>query len=675
MNVSDLARRLKVTPQELLDKLPELGFDIGARAIKIDNVMAEKIFRKWTERARRERLRGQLLANSQQANKGAQEAVVKKEIFLPEIIIVRELAGKLNLPVTRVIQELMRAGILASQNERLDFETAAIISDELGFEAKRETQNQESHESVQAQDRLKEILDNQITEQVISRPPVVVVMGHVDHGKTRTLDAIRRTNVMEGEAGGITQHIGAYQVTRKGRMMTFIDTPGHEAFTVMRSRGAKVADIAILVVAADDGVQPQTKEVIDIIHAAHLPFIVALNKIDKPEADPDRVLAQLADYGVTTEAWGGNVPVVKISAKQGMGIDDLLEMILLLADMNADQIKADPSRLAAGTIIESHVDKAEGPVATVLVQAGTLHRNDWMGISGSLYGRVRAMRDWNGKMLDEAGPGVPVKVLGFKVAPAVGDIVEVPQDFHNLERKAKTSQQIANQFTAVKVPKAEGEGENKKVMLNIVLKADVLGSLEAILGMLEKIDHEYVGVEVLKKGLGNITESDIESAAAASPSVVYGFNTVATPAASVMARESKVEIKQVKIIYELIDDIVARLNKLLPPEVIRTPLGSGEIVAIFRTEKDRMVVGTKIRQGMVQDGAKLIVWRKENGGDEQPVGEGVIESLQVGKEKVKEVHQGQECGISYRGKEKLQTGDRLEIFHEETKIRKVEIQR
>ncbi len=676
MNVSDLARRLKVTPQELLDKLPELGFDIGARAIKIDNVMAEKIFRKWTERARRERLRGQLLASSQQASRATQEAVAKKEIFLPEIIIVRELAGKLNLPVTRVIQELMRAGILASQNERLDFETAAIIADELGFEAKREEQTGDSAQSVQAQDRLKEILDTQAIEQTIARPPVVVVMGHVDHGKTRTLDAIRKTNVMEGEAGGITQHIGAYQVTRKNRMMTFIDTPGHEAFTVMRSRGAKVADIAILVVAADDGVQPQTKEVIDIIHAAHLPFIVALNKIDKPEADPDRVLAQLADYGVTTEAWGGNVPVVKISAKQGMGIDDLLEMILLLADMNAEQIKADPSRLAAGTIIESHVDKAEGPVATVLVQAGTLHRNDWMGISGNLYGRVRAMRDWNGKMLDEAGPGVPVKVLGFKVAPAVGDIVEVPKDFHDLERKAKTSQQIANQFTAIKAPKAEAkEGEQQKVMLNIVLKADVLGSLEAILGMLEKIDHEYVGVEVLKKGLGNITESDIESAAAASPSIVYGFNTVATPAASVMAREGKIEIKQVKIIYELIDDIVARLNKLLPPEVVRTPLGTGEVVAIFRTEKDRMVVGTKIRQGMVQDGAKLIVWRKENGEDEQPVGEGVIESLQVGKEKVKEVHQGQECGISYRGKEKLQTGDRLEIFHEETKIRKVEIKR
>ncbi len=678
MNVSDLARRLKVTPQELLDKLPELGFDIGARAIKIDNIMAEKIFRKWIDTSRRERLRGQLLVSSQQT-KDREEAAAggKKKVALPEIIIVRELAGKLNLPVTRVIQELMRAGILASQNERLDFETAAIIAEELGFEAsKQEDGIVDSKESVQAQDRLKEILDKDTEGQAIARPPVVVVMGHVDHGKTKTLDAIRRTNVVEGEAGGITQHIGAYQVERTERLMTFIDTPGHEAFTVMRSRGAKVADIAILVVAADDGVQPQTKEVIDIIHAAKLPFIVAINKIDKPEADPDRVLAQLAEAGVTTEAWGGSVPVVKISAKQGLGIDDLLEMILLLADMNADQIKANPKRLAAGTIIESHVDKAEGPVATVLVQSGTLKRNDYLGLGGSLYGRVRAMRDWKGEALDEATPGVPVKILGFKVAPSVGDIVEVPENLKSLEkRKVKANFQAGNQFTAVKVQKMEGEqGDQKKVLLNIVLKADVLGSLEAILGMLEKINHEYVGVEVLKKGLGNITEGDIESAAAAPPSVVYGFNTVPMPDAAVLAREKGVELKQVKIIYELIDDVVVRLNQMLPPEVIRTQVGKAEAVAIFRTEKDRMVIGCKVRQGKIHPGAKVIIWRKEEGED-QPVGEGLIESVQVGKEQVKEVIVGQECGVSYRGKEKVQAGDMIEIFTEETKVRRVEIQR
>ncbi|MFA6447507.1 MAG: translation initiation factor IF-2 [Patescibacteria group bacterium] len=675
MNVSDLARRLKVTPQELLDKLPELGFDIGARAIKIDNQMAEKIFRKWIEKLRRERLRGQLLATSKSSQIGDENAPPKKEISLPSIIVVRELAGKLNLPVTRVIQELMRAGILASQNERLDFETAAIIADELGFAAKREEEGKDSDETIEAQDRMKDIIQNEQQVDLLTRPPVVVVMGHVDHGKTKTLDAIRRTNVVEGEAGGITQHIGAYQVVRKNRLITFIDTPGHEAFTVMRSRGAKVADIAILVVAADDGVQPQTKEVIDIIKAAHLPFIVALNKIDKPEADPDRVLSQLADAGVTTEAWGGTTPVVKISAKQGLGIDDLLEMILLLADMNADQIRANPNRLAAGTIIESKVNKAEGPVATVLIQSGTLHRNDWIGISGALCGRVRAMRNWKGEVVDEALPGMPVKVLGFKVAPAVGDILEVPEDVKTLEKKkAKTGMQIANQFTAIKAPKQEGDAASGKIMLNIVIKADVLGSLEAILGTLEKIQHEVVGVEIIKKGLGNITEGDVESAAAAQPSIVYGFNTVATPQALVLAREKKVEVNQVKIIYELIDDIIERLNKMLPPEVIRTPLGTGEVVAVFRTEKERMVVGVRLKQGKAISPAKMIIWRKENG-EEQPVGQGEVESIQVGKEKVREVYMGQECGISYHGKEKLQPGDRLEIFSEESKVRKVEMPR
>ncbi|MBU1348803.1 GTP-binding protein, partial [Patescibacteria group bacterium] len=336
----------------------------------------------------------------------------------------------------------MRAGILAAQNERLDFETTAIIAEELGFKASREVEDT-SKEAEIVDDRVKRILESDKPEDCVARPPIVVVMGHVDHGKTKTLDAIRKTNVMAGEAGGITQHIGAYQAEKKGRKLTFIDTPGHEAFTVMRSRGARVADIAILVVAADDGVQPQTKEAINIIQAAHLPFIVALNKMDKDDADPERVLAQLGENGVTTEAWGGTVPIAKIAAKTGMGIDDLLDMILLVADMNADRIVANPTRHAAGTVIEAHVDKGEGPVATVLVQAGTLKRNDYLGIEGAAYGRVRAMRDWTGVMLDEAPPGTPVKILGFKVAPAVGDIMEVPEDPKTLEvKKLKSAREV-----------------------------------------------------------------------------------------------------------------------------------------------------------------------------------------------------------------------------------------
>ncbi|MFH1621154.1 MAG: translation initiation factor IF-2 [Patescibacteria group bacterium] len=671
MNVSDLARRLKVTPQELLAKLPKLGFDVGQRAIKIDEIMAEKIFKKWVENERRERLRDSLLISPKIQISGGQ-ATEMKDVALPHFIIVRDLAGRLNLPVTKVIQELMKAGILASQNERLDYETAAIISEELGFKAHpEESKTDVSMDIIQALDRVKEVFENEDEKNLKPHPPVVVVMGHVDHGKTKTLDAIRTTHVAEGEAGGITQHIGAYQVVKKDRLITFIDTPGHEAFTVMRSRGAKVADIAILVVAADDGVQPQTKEAINIIQAAKLPFVVALNKMDKPEADPDRVLSQLAEAGVTTEAWGGNIPLAKISAKSRMGIDELLDLVLLVADMNADKIRANPERLAIGTIIESHVDKGEGPVATVLVQSGTLHRNDYLGISGAAYGRVRSMRDWTGKQMDSAPPGTPVKILGFRVAPAVGDILEVPEDPKKLEiKKVKTSQQVAAQLTATRMIIPESEEAAKKKNLNIVLKCDTLGSLEAILGMLEKIRHDEVGVEVIQKGLGNITEGDVTRAENTPPSVVYSFNVVVTPQAGYLAREKSVEIKEYKIIYELFDDVVRRLNEFMPPEIIVTPLGQFEIAAIFRTESGRMVVGGKVTDGKVVAGEKVKVWRGE-----EPLGLGNVDSVQIGKQTVKEAHGGQECGLSYLGKIKLQVGDRLEIYHEDIKERKVVIQR
>jgi translation initiation factor IF-2 len=671
MNVSDLARRLKVTPNELLEKLPALGFDIGKRAIKIDDVLAEKIFKKWIDNERRERLRKTLVSSANRGQVVGGAPVQLKDVKLPAVIVVRDLAGKLNLPVTKVIQELMKAGILASQNERLDFETAAIISEELGYKAQPEEVNpNDAVETVQAMDRVKEVLENEIEGNLQIRPPVIVVMGHVDHGKTRLLDAIRQTNVMDKEAGGITQHIGAYQVTRKNRLLTFIDTPGHEAFTVMRSRGAKVADIAILVVAADDGVQPQTKEAYNIIQAAKLPFVVALNKIDKPEADPDRVLAQLAELGVTTEAWGGQVPLARVSAKAGTGIDELLDVLLLVAELNGDKIRANPERLAVGTIIESHVDKGEGPVATVLVQAGSLHRNEHIGIAGAAYGRVRSMRDWTGKQLDAALPGTPVKVLGFKVLPAVGDIFEVPVNPKELEvKKVKTVHQVASQLSATRGVSAEQVSSEKKV-LNVVLKCDTLGSLEALLGMIEKVQHEDVGVDVIQKGLGNVNEGDVSRAESAQPAVVYAFNVVPTQQASLLARDKHVDVKEYKIIYELFDDMIARLNILVPPEVIITPLGQFEVVAIFRTEHARMVVGGKVREGKVVTGEKVRVWRGED-----PIGEGTVDSVQIGKQVMKEAAGGQECGISFKGKTKIQPGDRLEIYHEEVKERKINLGR
>jgi translation initiation factor IF-2 len=668
MNVSELARRLKVTPNELLEKLPALGFSIGERAIKIDDIVGEKIVRKWIENERRERMRSSLL-KSDLVREGAQP-VAKKPIILPHIIVVRDLAGRLGLPVTRVILQLMKAGILASQNERLDFETSAIIAEELGFSATEEVASVDSHEQVQAQDRVHQIMEAETKENLLPRAPVIVVMGHVDHGKTKTLDAIRATNVMGGEAGGITQHIGAYQVVKKDRPITFIDTPGHEAFTVMRSRGAKVADIAILVVAADDGVQPQTKEAINIINAAGIPFVVALNKIDKADADPERVLAQLGEAGVTTDAWGGSIPLVKISAKTGVGIDDLLETVLLVADMNADKIRANPNRHAAGTVIEAHVDKGEGPVATVLIQSGTLKRNDWIGISGAAYGRVRAMRDWTGKNQDEAGPGMPVKILGFKVAPAVGDILEVPDDPKTLElKKVKSSRQVTESLTAKKQMPVEGDGGKKKVMLEVVLRTDVLGSLEAILGMLEKIQHEDVGVEVIQKGLGNVTDADITRAANSSK-IVYAFNVVPGPQIPEQARDKGVEIRSYKVIYELFDDVVAELNKILKPEITIEQLGTFETLAIFRTEPQRMVIGGVVKEGKIVAGEKARIWRGE-----EPLGDEQIESLQIGKSTAKDAHGGQECGLSIKGKIKIQVGDRLEVFHEEVKERKVTVLR
>lgn len=672
MNVSDLARKLKVTPNDLLEKLPAMGFDIGRRAIKVDDQVADRIIKKWFENERRERLRNTLLASSGKPA-GSEEAVPLKEIMLPGVVVVRDLAGLLNLPVTKVIQQLMRAGILASQNERLDFETAAIIAEELGFKAKQEdAKKEDAIETVQAMDRVQEIFDTEDQEKLKTRPPVIVVMGHVDHGKTKLLDAIRETNVMGKEAGGITQHIGAYQVVRKDHNLTFIDTPGHEAFTVMRSRGAKVADIAILVVAADDGVQPQTKEALSIIQAAKLPFVVALNKMDKPDVDPDRVLAQLAELGVTTDAWGGQVPLAKISAKTHLGLDELLDILLLVNEMNADKIRANPDRLAAGTIVESHVDKGEGPVATVLIQAGTLKRNDYLGIGSALYGRVRAMRDWNGKQLDEAPPGTPVKVLGFKVLPAVGDIFEVPANPKLLEaKKAKTTHQVAQQLSATKsVPTESESSEPKKKTLNVILKCDTLGSLEALLGMFEKIQSDDVGVEVIQKGLGNVGENDVTRAENSQPAVVYAFGVVPSPAASLLARDKGVDIKEYKIIYEMFDDLIRRLNELVPPEVIVTPLGNFETVAIFRTENARMVVGGKVTEGKVVSGEKVRVWRGE-----EPVGEGIIDSLQTGKSTSKEAHAGQECGISFKGKTKIQVGDRFEVYHEEVKERKIAIPR
>ncbi|MFC1703123.1 translation initiation factor IF-2, partial [Patescibacteria group bacterium] len=475
------------------------------------------------------------------------------------------------------------------------------------------------------------------------------------------------TNVVKGEAGGITQHIGAYQVEKKGRAITFIDTPGHEAFTVMRSRGARVADVAILVVALDDGVQPQTKEVIDIIKAAKLPFVVALNKVDKPDVDIQKVKTQLSDQGFIPEDWGGSTVMTPVSAKTGQGIDELLDTILLVADMDKEKIRANPDQRAIGTVIESHVDGGEGVVATVLVQTGTLRRNDVLAVGGTSFGRVRAMKDWNGETVDEASPGMPVKIIGFKTATRVGDIVEVPEDAKSLKKAKKAYGGDKPGVAVQQVGQGEDVESEEKKILPVILKADVLGSLEAITGTLEKMKTPDVAVAVVSKGLGNVTESDVMQAEATG-GVVMGFNVHATREANVLARDKNVEVGHYEVIYELFDELKRRLQELLPAEVIKTELGKLEVLATFQTDKRGQVIGGRVKDAKLIKGAKFVVYRGE-----EPVDEGEVLGLQVGKSDTNEVSPGSECGMKISSKRAIEIGDIIDTYTIERKERVLEL--
>ncbi len=671
MNVTELARRLNVNPEELRDKLPELGFSIGRRAIKVDDRIAHQIMSAWTEFKKRERLKLKRETQMKQSEALEEPSMIKeKQIELPPSITVRELAGRLDLPVARVMQEIMKAGMLLSLNDRIDYETAAIISGDLGFETKLESEKPSEQEEA-ALERVEEIMEAEEKKNLQPRPPVVVVMGHVDHGKTKLLDAIRSTNVVDEEAGGITQHIGAYQVKRKGKELTFIDTPGHEAFTVMRSRGAKVADIAILVVAVDDGVQPQTREAIDIIKASGMPFIVALNKIDKAEANIDMVKGQLAELGLVPEDWGGNTIMVPISAKKQIGIDDILDMLILVADIEKNKIVANPNRTAIGTVIDSYVDRAAGPVVTVLVQTGTLKISDPLGVHGMLYGRVKAMRDFQGKDVFEVPPSMPVRILGFKAAPAVGDVLEVPENIKELKKvKVKPVRAaVYEEIASAKVAPVEEVEDRKKPTLNIIIKADVQGSLEAVLGMVEKVQkNPDVDVNVISKGLGEITEAEVMNAEAGN-AVIYGFSTKPSTTAAELARDKNVEIAEFTVIYKLFEDLLERIEKIMPMETIVTELGKIEVLANFKKTDNGWIIGGKVIDGKVVSDAKLRVMR-----DGEIIGEVNILILQANKQNTTEVLKDQECGIQYKGKTKVDVGDTLEVYTEEIKQRKLEIE-
>jgi translation initiation factor IF-2 len=583
----------------------------------------------------------------------------QKTIEFPGSITVRELAQRMDASPIQVIKVLMTNGVMANINQVVDYDTAAIVASELGFEAVqekvKETKPAEEEGEIPLWRRL--IMDED-PKHLITRPPVVTILGHVDHGKTTLLDAIRNTNVAGGEAGGITQHIGAYQVEHKGRLLTFLDTPGHAAFTAMRARGAQGADIVILVVAATDGVMPQTKEAIAHARAARVPIIVALNKIDRPEANPDFVKHQLADNGLVPDEWEGSTLIVPVSAKMRKGLDDLLEGVLLVND--SLDIKANPNGKVIGTVIEAQMDKAKGVVATLLVQNGTLELGNTV-LAGESYGNIRAMSDFRGKKIKSAGPSTPVLVMGLNGVPAAGEIFLVVPN----EREARAiieSKAAEKAENSVAVPKATLEELFEKFQagevreLPLIVKADVQGSLEPIVSSLNDLSQGEIKINILQAETGNISENDV-MLAAASKAIVIGFNVQIDNAVRNLADNEGVSIRMYDIIYRMTEDIEKALKGMLEPEVKEIHVGMATVRAIFKINKVGTIAGCRVTQGELRRNGKIRVMR--NG---TKVFEGEVSSLKHEKDDVREVRQGFDCGISLKGYNDINEGDILDCY-------------
>ncbi len=594
----------------------------------------------------------------EKAKRGQQQVVrekISREVTLPEAITIQELANRMAERAVDVIKLLMKQGQMLKINDVIDADTAELIAEEMGHTVKRVSEA-DVEEGLFTQE------DDTSTLQ--SRPPVVTIMGHVDHGKTSLLDAIRKSKVVTGEAGGITQHIGAYQVDQDGQKITFIDTPGHAAFSQMRARGAKSTDIVILVVAADDGVMPQTKEAIAHAKAAEAPIIVAINKIDKPGADPNRVRTELLSEELVTESMGGDIIDVEVSALNGTNLDKLLEMILLQAEVL--ELQANPERKAEGIVIEAQLDRGRGPVATVLVQKGTLKPGDIL-VAGSEWGRVRAMLDENGKQVKEAGPAKPVEVLGFQGTPAAGDQVAVVE---NEARAREITDYRLRQIREKASVVASGARGSLEQMMNrlqetgrkefpLVLKADVQGSAEAIAHALHELGTEEVGARILLSGVGGITESDI-TLAAASNAPILGFNVRANKQAREAASRDGIEVRYYNVIYDLVDDIKAAMSGLLSPERRETFLGNAEIKEIFHISKVGKVAGCLVTEGVVERGANVRLIR-----DNVVIHEGELGTLKRFKDEVKTVESGQECGMNFVKYQDMRPGDIIECFRVE----------
>ena len=577
--------------------------------------------------------------------------VVKADVVIGETITVADLANKMAVKATEIIKLMMKMGEMVTINQVIDQETAQLVAEELGHKVILRKEN-ELEEAV--------LEDRDVDAEKVTRAPVVTIMGHVDHGKTSLLDYIRKAKVAAGEAGGITQHIGAYHVEMDdGKMITFLDTPGHAAFTSMRARGAKATDIVVLVVAADDGVMPQTIEAIQHAKAAGAPLVVAVNKIDKPEANPDRVEQELLQHDVISEKFGGDVQFVPVSAKKGTGVDELLDAILLQSEVL--ELTAVKDGMASGVVIESYLDKGRGPVATILVQSGTLHKGDIV-LCGFEYGRVRAMRDENGKEVDEAGPSIPVELLGLSGVPAAGDEATVVRDEKKAREVALYRQGKFREVKLARQQKAKLENmfsnmsEGDVAELNVIVKADVQGSVEAIVQALNELSTNEVKVKVVGSGVGGITETDA-TLAAASNAIIVGFNVRADASARRVIEAENIDLRYYSIIYELLNEIKAAMSGMLEPEFKQEIIGLAEVRDVFRHPKFGAIAGCMVTEGVVKRNNPIRVLR-----DNVVIFEGELESLRRFKDDVSEVRNGMECGIGVKNYNDVKVGDQIEVF-------------
>lgn len=667
IRVYKLADELEMESKELIDILNNLGIEVSSHMSTVEDDTA-KLVREMVEEEKRENVEEtkevEETKQEQETQEVPEETEKKEEeieeedetdyVAVNEGITIRELADKMDISANNIIKEMMQLGIMTNVNYSLDEDEIEILKEELGLEIKL-TDEIEEEEDTELQ--LEEIVDK--PEDLEPRPPIVTVMGHVDHGKTTLLDHIRKARVAEGEAGGITQHIGAYQAEYNNNKITFIDTPGHEAFTAMRARGAQLTDIVILVVAADDGIMPQTIEAINHAQAAGIPMIVAINKIDKANAQPDRVKQELTEHGLVPEEWGGETICVPISALKGENIEELLEMVNLVAEL--EELQANPNRVADGVIIESELDRGRGPIATVLVKNGTLKIGDYI-IAGSITGRVRALLDEHGERVEKADPGTPVIVLGFNDVPSAGDYLRVMEDERKAKELADKRQEKKKEERLQKDTKVSledlyrniQEGEIKE--LNVIIKADVQGSIAALESSLMNIKSDEVSVNVIHTGVGSINETDV-NLASASNAIIIGFNVRPGTNARKAAEKEKVEIKTYRVIYKVIEDIRDAMSGLLEPEYKEQVVGRVEVRETFKVPDVGIIAGAYVKEGEVNrnDYVRLI----RNGVVKH---EGNISSLKRFEDDVREVKEGYECGIGIEDYNDVKVGDILEIY-------------